>query len=87
MHKLKKKLLGESTSKDAAYAAVSGLQKALDTFKGVASNAGVPGLNAGVSGLSTVLAMIQVCAVRHILSTDTHTMTRNPMQMPNLFSN
>lgn len=59
---LKKKLRGSDEAKDAAYAAIGGLKKAVDAFNSVAGNLGVPGLQMGVGALSTVLGMIQVCA-------------------------
>ncbi|EKM61842.1 uncharacterized protein PHACADRAFT_248716 [Phanerochaete carnosa HHB-10118-sp] len=59
MRRFKKKLRSRET-RDAAYTAVSALKQALDMFNGVASNIPVPGLQAGVSGLSTVLDMVQV---------------------------
>lgn len=53
--------LPKNKSKDTAVlAAIGGLEKALEIFKDVAGDLGVPGLQAGISGLSTVLAMIQV---------------------------
>lgn len=61
MHRLKEKLRSSNT-KDATYNAIGALKMALDMFKGVAGNIPVPGLQTGVSGLSAVLDMIQVCA-------------------------
>ena len=61
MQRLKQKLRSTET-KEAAYVAVGGLQRALDMFNKVAGDVGVPGLQKGVSGLSAVLAMIQVGA-------------------------
>ena len=76
MHRIKQKLLG----KEATYAAIGGLQQALDMFNKVAGDVGVPGLQKGVSGLSAVLAMIQVCTVFSIFSMGAHIMVRNRMR-------
>ena len=62
MQRLKQKLRSTET-KEAAYTAIGGLQRALDMFSEVAGDVGVPGLQKGVSGLSAVLAMIQVRAM------------------------
>ena len=76
MRRIKQKLQSKE-AKEATYTAIGGLQRALDLFSKVAGNVGVPGLQKGVSGLSTVLAMIQVCAAYRISSTDAHIMVRD----------
>ncbi|EKM60082.1 uncharacterized protein PHACADRAFT_206284 [Phanerochaete carnosa HHB-10118-sp] len=55
MRRLKEKL----QSSKAPDAAIGHLKRALDVFNDVAGNVGVPGLQIGVSVLSTVLAMVQ----------------------------
>ena len=60
MRKIKQKIIRHSTPTDVGYAAIDVLKQALDMFKDVAGNIGVPGLEAGVGVLSTVLQMIKV---------------------------
>ena len=78
MRKLKQKLQSKETkkAKEAASVAVTVLQKALDVFKDVAGNLGVPGLEAGVGVVSTVLQMIQVRVTCNIPGTDAHAVAR-----------
>ncbi|EKM60103.1 uncharacterized protein PHACADRAFT_206301 [Phanerochaete carnosa HHB-10118-sp] len=55
MHRLKQKLQGSK----APDTAIEVLKQALEIFKDTAGNLGVPGLQIGVSVLSTVLTMVQ----------------------------
>ena len=78
MRKLMQRFQSKETreAKEVASVAVAILQKALDAFKDVAGNLGVPGLEAGVGVLLTVLQMIQVRIMCNIPSTDAHTVAR-----------
>ena len=60
MRRFKQKAIRHSTPTDVGHTAIDVLKHTLDMFKDVASNIGVPGLEAGVGVLSTVLQMIQV---------------------------
>ncbi|EKM61750.1 uncharacterized protein PHACADRAFT_204904, partial [Phanerochaete carnosa HHB-10118-sp] len=54
-----KKTQQSSETKDAANTAAGALKQALEIFSGVASNLGVPGVQIGVSVLSTLLDLVQ----------------------------
>ncbi|EKM61728.1 uncharacterized protein PHACADRAFT_190914 [Phanerochaete carnosa HHB-10118-sp] len=54
-----KKTLQSSETKDAASTAAGALKQALGIFSGVAGNLGVPGVQIGVSVLSTLLDLVQ----------------------------
>ena len=83
MRKFRQNIIRRSMPEDAGYAAIDVLKHTLDMFKDVASNIGVPGLEAGVGVLSTVLQIIQVrptCSTPCI-DIDAHTVTRMRMEI------
>ena len=87
MHKFKQKLLRGSTPVDVGYSAIDVLQQALDMFKDVAGDLGVPGLQTGVGVLSAVLKLVQVCIAYLILDIEAHVVIRTRMQTLKLSGN
>ena len=61
MQRLLKQTVRSGETKDATDMAIAGLQQALSVLQLIAGDLGVPGLQTGVSCLSTVLAMVKVC--------------------------